>query len=419
MRPQLSAVMIVGTIAGAILVGCQDQGPAAPEAPNAALKGDAFAQPDSGYIATPAGWFHESCVHEIPNGARVNATGNVTRADGTRFQIPACAHSSVSTVPKPGAESVLLPPTDNGWVEYGFTNLNAGTYHALTGRWKVPPDLPSGSYSGTQVFYSFPGLQNGTYIIQPVIQYGYNGLFGGSYWTAASWRCNSGSDCLHGTPINVSPGDSVYGTVTGSGCAGGACTWSIVTVDVTKGTRSAWTITDADNYNWATGGAVEVYGLGACNQYPDTGVFYRGDSLWNSTGALQSPNWSTEIQPGISPSCGFNVGTTTYTVSDLYNQPPPPPPLTTGISGPSVVTTKGTYTWTATPSGGTGSYSYQWWQQVVGGGRYTEGTSASQSATVSAGPDFWMIVQVYDGRTHVSDSVYVTDCVGQGSGCLP
>lgn len=174
-----------------------------------------------------------------------------------------------------------------------------------------------------------------------------------------------------------------------------------------------------DTYNWATGGAVEVYGLTACNQYPDTGVLYRGDSLWNNAGVLQSPGWSTTVQPGISPSCGFNVGTTTYTVSDFYNRPPPPPPLTTGISGPGVVTTKGNYTWTATPSGGTGSYAYQWWEQVVGGSRYTEGTSASQSLTVSMGPNFWIIVQVNDGRTQVSDSVYVTDCVGQGSGCLP
>lgn len=419
MRSPDRGLLVLGLIASAMLVGCSDRSPAAPEASNAPLTENGSTSPGSDYVATPAGWFHQSCVHEIPNNARVGANGNVTREDGTHFQTPACAYSSVSTVPKPGQETSFLPPSDNGWVEYGFTQLGSGTFHSLTARWKVPPHLPSGSYSGTQTFYSFPGLQNGTYIIQPVIQYGYNGRFGGSYWMASSWRCNTGSDCLHGTPINVSPGDSVYGTVTGSGCSGGTCTWAIVTVDVTKNTRSTWTITDVDNYNWATGGAVEVYNLTTCTQYPDTGVFYRGDSLWNNAGALQSPAWIGVVQAGLSPSCGFNVGKTTYTVSDFYNQPPPPPPLTTGISGPSVITTKGTYTWTALPSGGTGSYTYQWWEQDDGGGRSTLGTSVSQSKTVYAGSNFWMIVQVHSGSAQVSDSVYVTDCVDQGSGCLP
>lgn len=37
------------------------------------------------------------------------------------------------------------------------------------------------------------------------------------------------------------------------------------------------------------------------------------------------------------------------------------PYFAVSISGPSAVTTAGEYTWTATPSGGNGSYTYRWW----------------------------------------------------------
>ncbi len=69
-------------------------------------------------------------------------------------------------------------PVNNGWMEYAYYALASGhTFHQLNAGWRVPP-APAGSYSGTQTYYSFPGLENGSYIIQPVVQYGYNGAFG-------------------------------------------------------------------------------------------------------------------------------------------------------------------------------------------------------------------------------------------------
>jgi subtilisin family serine protease len=64
--------------------------------------------------------------------------------------------------------------------------------------------------------------------------------------------------------------------------------------------------------------------------------------------------------------------------------PPPPPPLSAYISGPSQVTQKGTYTFEAFPSGGSGSYSYQWhitW--VASGYSYAAGTQKTQSLVIS------------------------------------
>jgi len=53
------------------------------------------------FAATPAGWMPTSCVHEIPNGARVDTSGVVTLPDGTQYRIPKCTelhHAAYSMV---------------------------------------------------------------------------------------------------------------------------------------------------------------------------------------------------------------------------------------------------------------------------------------------------------------------------------
>ena len=49
--------------------------------------GDAPPEP---FGATPAGEMPSSCVHEIPNGARVDTSGVVTLPDGKQYRIPKC-----------------------------------------------------------------------------------------------------------------------------------------------------------------------------------------------------------------------------------------------------------------------------------------------------------------------------------------
>jgi hypothetical protein len=306
--------------------------------------------PQEDSVATPAGWRPRSCVHEIPNGAYVSATGLVRRVDGSTFQLAACSRSSEPTIPRLGRwQTRLLGPADSSWMEWTVDTLASGnTFHHLNATWKVPP-VPSGSYSGTQVYYTFPGFQNGYFIVQPVIQYGYNGDFGGSYWTAASWRCHNRDNCHHGTPIVIYPGDSIVGNMILHDCVGTACTWLISTIDVTQGTHSDWSVSDEDIYAWSTGGAVEVYGLTSCNQYPSVGVFYKGISLTDKYSSSVSPTWEKHFQSSPNPSCNFSIDATAATVS-LYHAPD----LANYISNDS------TSYFTARASGGFPSYSYYW-----------------------------------------------------------
>lgn len=339
----------IALLASSLLVfsACDQQ----PVSPTASLdQAGTLSWDDS--VATPAGWRPRACVHEVPNGAHVSVSGRVTRLDGSTFQVPKCLHIAHPNGLRFGRGAPRVAPTNSGWMEYAYTSLSGNSYHQLTAGWRVPA-RPTGTYAGTQVYYSFPGLENGSYIIQPVIQYGYNNEYGGSYWTAVSWRCNDGTDCTHGTPVTINPADSVIGSVTASACVNGTCTWTISTVDVTQGTRSDWTVDDAENYDWSTGGAVEVYGLNTCSQYPVNGVFYSGISLFDKYGTHQSPSWGTYVQPNPSPSCSFSVATTTTTASLYHNPPPPPPPLSNGIfaNPPSYM---------ATPTGGYTPYTYYW-----------------------------------------------------------
>src|SRR5207248_4042379 len=66
------------------------------------------------------------------------------------------------------------------------------------------------------------------------------------------------------------------GDVSASDCAGGQCTWTVTTQDVSTGQRTVMAWGDTEDYAWAAGGAVEVYHLKFCAQYPINGISFSG-----------------------------------------------------------------------------------------------------------------------------------------------
>ncbi len=251
-------LVVLGLVTSA--AGCREPASIMPDKSAGEANPALIGVPDD-YVVTPAGWYHRSCVHEIEDGAVVDINRLVRRRDGTSYQIPDCLYPVLSTRPGRNGHS----PVNNGWIEYGYTNQPAGNwYRELAATWGVPP-VPVASYSGTQVYFTFPGLQSSAFIIQPVIQYGRSSAGGGGFWTMASWHCNG--SCLHSTLTTIAAGDEMAGNVVASDCANGDCTWTITTRDVTTGQRSVLAVADTENYFWATGGAVEVYNVNFCSQY--------------------------------------------------------------------------------------------------------------------------------------------------------
>jgi hypothetical protein len=95
-----------------------------------------------------------------------------------------------------------------------------------------------------------------------------------------------------------------------------------------------------------------------------------------------------------------------------HNEPP-----SVYISGPTLIQDAGTYTWQANPSGGNGSYAYQWYvHYFINGNTDPLGTSQTQDLYVDAFCDFEMQVQVTSGSEIGSNTLYVTNQVGGACG---
>jgi hypothetical protein len=214
-------------------------------------------------VVTPWGSVPSACVHSVgvgvssikdaPNGQMV-----VSYSSGSSASFSSCAGR---------------PATTNGWVETAYAVRNPTT--SVSAKWTVPSSPKS---DDSQIIYMFPATQNcykscGNYvfIIQPVLQWGYNGAFGGAYWVLASWWVDNSGNYAYSTPVRVSAGNALVGTLTSSGCNGKyTCNWAITGSDTTNGHK-----TTLKKSSLAVQTTIfmtlEVYGVVSCKDYPASG----------------------------------------------------------------------------------------------------------------------------------------------------
>ena len=93
-------------------------------------------------------------------------------------------------------------------------------------------------------------------------------------------------------------------------------------------------------------------------------------------------------------------------------------PLGTSMNGPTSIMSSGTYTWTASPSGGDGAYTYQWAYRNYGSSTWVGlGSGSTQSREILASTlNFTIRVIVTDRGRAVSAQLAVTNDQGQ---CTP
>jgi hypothetical protein len=180
--------ILLALTSAAVVAACAEQPTSTTAIPLAVGNALLSAGPLADYAATPAGYYHRSCVHEIPRGARVDSGGLVTRRDGSTYRIPKCEYPPFGTV----FDRVRTPwpqITDSNWIEWAQDTLDSpNRFVQLSARWLVP-SAPAGTFSSGQNYYAFPGLLSFSDLglAQPVIQYGYNPGWGGNVWTMASF----------------------------------------------------------------------------------------------------------------------------------------------------------------------------------------------------------------------------------------
>jgi len=203
-----------------------------------------------------------------------------------------------------------------------LSTTTSTSYRKLNATWVVP-SAPT-TYDG-QTVYLFPGLvdyNTDETIIQPVL--GWNSFLG-EVWTIASWSCCPSGTANYSTPVQVNAGDTIYGIIK-STCAAGieSCSkWNITTKDKTthKSTTLGKTPSEGQTFNWAQSGALEVYEIVQCSDYPpnDATTFSKVALYDYNFHKIANPGWSiTDYYTGLSPQCNYGGQTTATSVTLDY-----------------------------------------------------------------------------------------------------
>ncbi len=268
------------------------------------------------YVITPFGYFHPSCVVHLAPGDEVRSDQHLIRhANGTADGMHVCAYPRF----RADGEKVLgderhikKPDISHAWIEYASITTT-GSYGYLYAEWSVPPTPAS---KDGQTLFLFPGLEDSNdvvTILQPVL--GWNSDYASS-WGIASWNCCESGTTYEGTPQHASPGDTILGYMFDT-CATGVkscATWDVVTWDLQTGKFSDLVNTSSfgQTFNWAFGGALEVYNVVQCTDFPSNGSYagshamsFNEIGLYNYYGEQTAPTWSIATASGLTPSCSY------------------------------------------------------------------------------------------------------------------
>lgn len=316
MKSALLKFIIIAAMGAAVMTAAQAQTAAGPNRPAAV---------PPGYVITPFGYFHPSCVVHLAQGDELRPDQHVIRhANGTTTNMTACSypHYRADGEKVNGDErGISNPDISHAWIEYGaVTPTSVGgrdyaSFGELFAEWSVPPTPTS---NDGQTLYFFPGvedLQDVVTIIQPVL--GWNADFA-SAWGVASWNCCESGTTYEATPEPVSSGDTILGYLFDN-CATGSrscSSWDIVTWDLQNGKFSE--LLDTSNFgqtfNWAFGGVLEVYNIVQCSDYPSNDGYYGSHAIsFNEVGLyddafsqIPNPQWTIHnISGGLTPQCSY------------------------------------------------------------------------------------------------------------------
>jgi len=273
-----------------------------------------------GWMQVPGALVRPDCVHQIPSGAIVDTTHD-QNGDDVVFQGKIIAH--YDTCPEKaivtrhlGSRGQQEPgPTGNGWVEASQWEapLKSGdNIDNLYGYWFVPG---APAEDGALIFL-FNGIEPtpSGWILQPVLQYGDNGNFGGNYWTLASWFVHSSTDYYVSSPIGVNPGDLISGQTYETAPSGKKLNYIVDASDQSSKqgtTLGVWST--GYQWNWAFAGVLEAYDVTSCSQFPGGLVDFFSTVVAHGYPKLENYN-SPEFYGAQydyfgngGPQCNFNV----------------------------------------------------------------------------------------------------------------
>jgi hypothetical protein len=272
-----------------------------------------------GYVVTPFGYYHASCVQQLAEGDILKPDELVIQhPDGNLDSVHACTYAHYTDTGEAVAADAKEPKIKHAWIEDVFAKTST-SYGALYTEWKVPP-APK-SHDG-QTVYFFPGFEDDkdvVTILQPVL--GWNSAFVDT-WNIASWNCCVKGTVFESTPIVVNPGDTILGAVYDN-CKAGTLecnSWTVITKDVTSGKQTNLNHTSnfKQTFNWAFVNVLEVYSVVRCSDLPpNDALTARSIELFNDKfDQLNSPSWFLSVA-SVTPKCGYGAhgNETTQTIT--------------------------------------------------------------------------------------------------------
>jgi hypothetical protein len=169
-------------------------------------------------VLTPGGYRPADQVHRLEPGHVIDQSGGRSRhltQEGAVVADFGPLTRSISDQPlMPGG--VRLPaaeepaPFGQGWITYAaWTNSTGKPVSVLSTTWTVPPEPTT---ENGQTIYLFNGIQNSSFILQPVLQWGPSPAGGGEYWSIAAWWV-SATETHYSALSRVEVGDVLLGGI--------------------------------------------------------------------------------------------------------------------------------------------------------------------------------------------------------------
>jgi hypothetical protein len=263
-----------------------------------------------GYVITPMGYFHQSCVKQLSEGDILRKDEMaIEHKDGSFDSIPACAfphYTAAGEKVSLDGEPDQTPAIDHEWIV--AADVKTGdSYGELRANWIVPH---APTHTSGQTIYFFPGLEDYRHvktILQPVL--GWNSDFKNA-WGLASWNCCTEGTVFESKPIHTETGHNIYGAM-GHTCKPGTLScgsWDVLTEDYTtqKSTQLIHTSSQGQTFNWAFAGALEVYNVSRCSDYPSNGsIEFFKLGLWDDKFEVVPHDWIvTKLWKGA-VQCGY------------------------------------------------------------------------------------------------------------------
>jgi hypothetical protein len=229
-----------------------------------------------GIVITPGGARPKSRVHLIEPGYILDGSGDRLRKIDSSGRV---VTEFGRIAPRPRNEPLMprnvafpagkIAALGSGWITFAFWNNDSGTpISSFTTTWIVPPPP---STQSAQLIYLFNGIQSETMILQPVLQWGNNGDFGGNSWVVASWFADGqGGEAFHSQPVGVSPGDVLTGVMTLTSESNFSGTILFSYNCEFRGVKNSGGIVSNVQQLFQCVETLEAYNITRCSDYPNT-----------------------------------------------------------------------------------------------------------------------------------------------------